>query len=536
MTHRSLLKMCTALAATMTCLSVSGSVLAQNDASADVIIRGGTIYTGAEQPPIVGDVAIKGDKIVYVGATAQDSLTAKRVIDAKGKIVAPGFIDAHSHPDSYIRSNDAAQRTNAPWLMQGASTVIIGVDGGGTPNVADEAATFQREGIGTNVVPYVGFGAIRTRILQHDARAPNAAELEQEKALVVKGMCEGAIGFSTGLFYDPQSYAKDDEVIALAHEAAIRGGLYDTHQRDESDYTIGLMNSVKEALKIGSQAGMPVHIAHIKALGVDVQGMAPQVIALINQARAAGQDVTADQYPWLASGTSLSASLMPRWAQDGGYAAMIKRFDDPPTLAKIEKEMTDNMRRRGGADSLLLTAQGTPWEGKRLSQLAVAWKTTPIQAAIRVMRQSEHGDAVASFNMREDDVEAFMKQPWVVTSSDGSNGHPRQYATFPEEYAVYVKQRHVISLARFIRRSTGLTADIFKLDRRGYLKSGYFADVVVLDPDKYQPKATYVNPRVLSAGVAELFVNGQAAVDGGKVTGALPGRTLVRPKPAQCPA
>lgn len=536
MTYKELLKTRAALATTLICFGVSGSALAQKENAADIIIRGGVIYTGAEQTPFVGDVAISGDKIIYVGTTDQDHLTAKRIIDAKGEIVSPGFIDAHSHPDSYIRSDDASQRTNAPWLMQGASTVLIGVDGGGTPDVADEAATFQRQGIGTNVVPYVGFGAIRVRVLQQDARAPSAAELEQEKALVVKGMCEGAIGFSTGLFYAPQSYAKDDEVIALAHEAAIRGGLYDTHQRDESDYTIGLMNSVKEALEIGRQAGMPVHIAHIKALGVDVQGMAPKVIALINQARANGQNVTADEYPWLASGTSLSASLVPRWAQDGGYPAMIKRFDDPPTLARIEKEMTDNLRRRGGADSLLLTAQGAPWEGKRLSQMAVEWKTTPIDAAIRVMRQSEHGDAVASFNMAQSDVEAFMKQPWVVTSSDGSNGHPRQYATFPEKYTVYVKQRHTISLADFIRHSTGLTADMFKLDRRGYLKPGYFADVVVFDPNSYAPKATYVNPRVLSAGVTELFVNGQAAVDNGKVTGALPGRDLVRPKPAQCPA
>jgi N-acyl-D-aspartate/D-glutamate deacylase len=215
---------------------------------------------------------------------------------------------------------------------------------------------------------------------------------------------------------------------------------------------------------------------------------------------------------------------------------MIKRFNDPQALAKIKTEMADNLRRRGGAQSLLFSRPGLPWSGKRLAQVAADWKVDPVDAAIRILRQSEHGDGVVSFNMIESDVEAFMKQPWVVTSSDGSNGHPRQYATFPEKYTVYVKQKHVISLANFIRHSTGLTADMFKLDRRGYLKPGYFADVLVFDPDTYAPKATYLQPRILSAGVVELFVNGKAAVDGGKVTGALPGRPLLRPKPAECPA
>jgi len=508
------------------------TVLAQSK-TADVLIRGGTIYTGAEQKPFVGDVAISGNKIVAVGPAA-GGFTAKRTIDAKGMIVAPGFIDAHSHPDTFIRSPDPQMRMNAPWLFQGSTTVLIGVDGQGTPDVKDEADSFTRQGIGTNVVPYVGFGAVRRRVLHDDARAPTAPELDQEKALVAKGMCEGAIGFSAGLFYAPQSFAKTDEVIAIAHEAATRGGLYDTHQRDESDYTIGLLNSVKEAIDIGREAGMPVHFAHIKALGVDVHGMAPDVISLINQARASGQDVTADEYPWLASGSSLSASLVPRWAVDGGYPAMIKRFNDPQTLEKIKTEMRDNLRRRGGPDSMLLTAQDMPWTGRKLSDMAAEWKVEPVDAAIRVLRQTTNKDSIVSFNMIEGDVQAFMKQPWVVTSSDGSNGHPRQFATFPEKYAKYVKQLHVVDLQNFIRHSTGLTADMFKLDLRGYLRPGYFADVVVFDPRTFAPKADYVHPRVLSAGVVDLFVNGQAAIDGGKQTNVLSGRDLLRPKPAGC--
>jgi N-acyl-D-amino-acid deacylase len=501
-------------------------------APADLLIQGGTVYTGADAPGAVADVVVVGDKIVYVGPAAARRYSAKRVINAKGKIVAPGLIDAHTHPDTYIRSADARQRLNAPWVFQGVSTVLMGVDGYGTPDVAKDAAWFTEKRVGTNLVPYVGFGAVRSRVLNQDARAPTPAELDKERALVAKGMCEGAIGFSTGLFYAPQSFAKTDEVIELAKEAGKRGGLYDTHQRDESSYTIGLLGSVKEVIQIGREAGLPVHFAHIKALGVDVQGEAPQVIALINQARAAGQVVTADEYPWEASGSSLDASLLPRWSVDGGRPALLKRLDDPATLEKIRTEMAENMRRRGGPDSLLLTAADKPWTGKTLAQMAKTWNLDPRDAALRIIRDNGHGTSVASFNMVEPDIKAFMVQPWVVTSSDGSDGHPRQYATFPMKYAKYVKAEKTITLGEFIRSSTGRTADMFKLKARGYLKPGYFADVVVFDPDRYAPKADYVHPRLLTEGVDELVVNGALVLDGGKLTGQAPGRVLLRTPPA----
>lgn len=510
--------------------------------AADVLIKGGTIYDGTEgAKPYVGDVALRGDRIVYVGRAAD--VAAKRVIDAKGMIVAPGFIDAHTHADSFIRSPDKAKRVNAAWLDQGASTVVIGVDGYGTPDVAADTSKLVASGIGTNIVSFVGFGAIRERVLGQDARAPNPAELDVMKRLVVKGMCEGAVGLSTGLFYAPQSFAKTEEVIAVAREAAIRGGLYDTHQRDESSYTIGLLGSVREVIRIGREAGMPVHFAHLKALGVDVQGQAPQVIAEINAARASGLDVTADQYPWLASGSSLDASLLPRWSVDGGSKALLARLDNPETLARIRTEMKENLRRRGGPDSLLLITAGFPWTGKTLAQIAKEWQVDPLDAALRIIRRGaaakgmseEHGGtAVASFNMAPRDVDLIMKQPWVVTSSDGSDGHPRMFATFPEKYVKYVRERKVIDLTTFIRQSTGRTADIYKIDRRGYLRPGYFADVVVLDPAHYAPRADYVHPRELSVGVKELFVNGELAVENSQTTGATAGRALLRPKPEHC--
>jgi N-acyl-D-amino-acid deacylase len=512
-----------------------GSGYAVAGAPADVLIQGGTVYSGADSPPSHDDVVISGDKIVYVGPDGGQRYDAKMVFDARGKIVSPAFIDVHTHPDTYIRSGDAKQRLNAPWLFQGVATLFIGVDGYGTPEVAQDRALFERQGVGTNLVPYVGFGAVRKLVLHEDARAPSATELAQMRKLVAKGMCEGAIGFSTGLFYVPQSFAKTDEVVALAKEAAIRGGVYDTHQRDESSYSIGLLGSVNEVIQIGRDAGIPVHFAHIKALGVDVQGQAPQVIAAIDVARKAGQNVTADQYPWNASGSNLESSLLPRWAVDGGRAALLRRLNNKAQHEKIQAEMRENLRRRGGAESLLMTSANTPWTGKRLSQMAQDWNVEPIEAALKMIRSGK-GTDVASFNMREDDIRLFMRQLWVVTSSDGSDGHPRQYATFPTKYAKYVRQDKVISLDEFIRSSTGRSADMFKLDHRGYLKESYFADVVVFDPERYAPKADYLHPRRLSEGVEELWVNGAAAIHHGKLTGQAAGRVLLHTPPAgSCP-
>lgn len=525
------------------CALLSGSAAGQGQ-QADVLITGGMVYDGSAAKPFTGDVAITGDKIVYVGLKAP--MSAKRTIDAHGMIVSPGLIDAHTHSDHFLNSADPKQRAVPAWVTQGVSTVFIGVDGAGPPDLKAEFDRYKAQGVGTNVVSYVGFGAIRKMVIGDAARAPTADELAKEEALTIQGMCQGAIGLSTGLFYAPQNFAKTDEVIALAKEAGARGGIYDTHQRDKSSYSIGLMASSKEVLQIGREGHIPVHFSHIKALGHDVWGKSGELIKLIDDARASGQNVTANNYPWLASHTGLDAALIPRWASDGGAAAMLKRFDDPALMARIKKEMAENLDRRGGAQTLLLTSgeadganisKGPPpaWSGKYLSDLATEWKMDPLDAAIRILRESHGHASVVSFNISEADLENFMKQPWVVTSSDGGPGHPREYATFPTKYAVYVKQKHVIDTGFFIRHSSGLTADIFKLDRRGYLKPGYFADVLVFDPNGYVPKADYVHPAVLSEGVQELFVNGVAAVDNGKMTGSLSGRPLPHtPTPGTC--
>jgi len=411
------------------------------------------------------------------------------------------------------------------------TTAFIGNDGGGGTDVAATLATPKTKPVGPNFVTYVGFGAIRSQVIGGANRAPTPAELDKEKALVAKGMCEGAIGFSTGLFYAPQSFSKTDEVIALSQEAAKRGGYYDSHIRDESSYTVGLAAAIDEAIEIGKATGMPIHISHIKALGVDVQGMAPAIIAKIDAARAAGVNITASQYPWSASGTSLVASLIPLWAQDGGDAALIKRFDDPALKQKLREGIAENMRKRGGPHSLLIT-EGQ-WRGKRLDEIAAVMKTDPVSAAIAAIRVHDAG--VVSFNQSEADIAAFMKQPWVMTDSDASSGHPRVWGTFARKYAKYVVADKVISLRDFIERSSSVTAKWFGLTGRGELKPGAFADVVMFDPKTYAAQATYEQPTLPATGVKTVVVNGKVAVDNGKLTGSAAGRALPHtPTPGTC--
>lgn len=495
---------------------------------ADLLIRGGVVYPGGADP-FTGDVAIKGDRILAAGPHL--SIAAARTIDARGMIVAPGFIDPHTHAGPWLASPNTATRLIPAFLLQGVTTAFIGNDGGGSTDVAGVLATPRTRPVGINFATYVGFGTIRGQVVGGADRAPTPAELTREKALVAKGMCEGAIGFSTGLFYAPQSFSKTDEVIALTREAARRGGYYDSHIRDESSYTVGLKAAVEEAIAIGRATGAPIHISHIKALGVDVQGMAPQIVAMIDAARASGIDITASQYPWNASGTSLVASLVPLWAQDGGRAALLRRFDDPALRTKLRDGMADGMRRRGGADTLLIT-EGQ-WRGKYLNQIAAAMHTDPVSAAIAVIRV--HDPATVSFNMSEADIKTFMRQPWVMTDSDASSGHPRVWGTFARKYAKYVRAEKVITLRQFIDRSSYTTAQWFGLKGRGAIRQGDYADVVVFDPQSYAARATYQQPTLPAAGVKAVVVNGRLAVADGKLTGVAAGRALPHtPTPGTC--
>jgi N-acyl-D-aspartate/D-glutamate deacylase len=354
---------------------------------------------------------------------------------------------------------------------------------------------------------------------------PSPEQMERMKVLVDSAMKEGAIGLSTGLYYAPGSYSTTEEVIELARVAAQHGGIYDTHMRDESTYNIGLMNSVRETLRIGKEANIPVMISHIKALGADVWGESSEVIALIDAARKAGVKATASQYPYEASGTSVTASLVPRWAEADGK--LLENIDDPAVQERLIKEMTENLRRRGGAETLLMTAaRDKSIVGKNLAQVAQQRRISPVEAALAIIRKG--GSDVASFNMKESDIEAFMKEPWVMTCSDGSEGHPRKYGTFPRKIHEYVYEKGVLSLEAAVRSGTSLPAETLHIKERGLLKQGYYADVLVFDPKTFMDRATYEDPTVLATGVRYLMVNGQFAVDEGKLTSRIAGKALKR--------
>lgn len=486
---------------------------------ADLLIRGGTVYPGGSAP-FTGDVAVRGDRIVAVGRNL--AVTAKRILDASGLAVAPGFIDPHAHMEGWVTADDASRRLVEPFLMQGVTTTFIGNDGGGRTDIGALLASARTKPVGVNYASFTGFGSIRSKVIGAARRAPTAVELAQEQALVRTAMCEGALGLSTGLFYAPQSFAETPEVVALAKVAGELGGTYDTHLRDESNYNIGLAAAVDEAIGVGREARIPVHISHIKALGVDVHGMAPAIIASIEKARAEGVVVTANQYPWEASGTSLTASLMPLWALDGGRPALLKRLADPALKERLRIEIAENLRRRGGPGSLLVV-EGR-WKGKRLDAIAAEMGVDPVSAAIAAIREADA--STVSFNMAEADIAAFMRQPWVFTGSDASTGHPRTWGSFARKHAVYVRERKVLSLREFIDRSSALTADAFGLADRGRLRPGHFADIAVFDPARYAARATYETPDLPASGMRYVFVNGALAVENGALTGVAAGRAI----------
>ncbi|MGQ0648279.1 MAG: N-acyl-D-amino-acid deacylase family protein [Gemmatimonadaceae bacterium] len=500
---------------------------ARAQASVDVLIRGGRVMDGSGSPGRTADVGIRGDRIVFVGDASRERLTGTRTIAANGMVVAPGFIDPHTHTFGDLQGEHRERRQNAAYLMQGVTTVITGNDGGGPIDVGEQLAKFGRDSIGTNAALFVGFGTVRGRVQGSTSAPATPAQVQQMRLLVARGMEGGALGLSTGLYYAPQSYATTDEVISLAREAASRGGVYDSHLRDESSYTIGLVGAVAEAIRIGKEAGLPVHIAHIKALGVDVWGRSDSVIALIQAARAAGQRVTADQYPYTASGSGVGASLLPRWAEAGGRDSLRLRVADAPTQARLLADMRENLRRRNGARSLLITESGRQdLAGKTLEQVAAERGVEPVIAALDIVLS---GDAsVASFNMNEDDIAKFMTQEFVFTGSDGSSGHPRKYGTYPKKLREYVMEKHLLTLETFVKRSSADVARAFGIVNRGELRIGAFADVVIFDPAAVRDRSTYAQPALLAEGMGYVLVNGTLAVEQGRLTSALAGRGLKR--------
>jgi len=490
----------------------------------DVLIAGGTLYDGSGAPGRRADVAMRGDRIVFVGDAGGAGIVARRTIDATGLVVAPGFIDPHTHTQADLSGERG--RANLAYLMQGVTTVATNNDGSGPLGIGALLARWDSTGIGTNALVFVPQGSVRGEVMGMSDKAPTAAQLRRMEALVERGMRDGAFGLSTGLYYAPGSYSTTEEVVALARVAAAHGGIYDTHQRDESSYTIGLLASVREVLRIGREARIPVHISHIKALGVDVLGDADTVISMIHAAQREGLTVAACQYPYDASGTSLVSALVPRWAEVGGRDSLLSRIAAATSHARLAAEMRENLRRRGGAGAMLIvSARDTALEGKRLDAIAAARGVEPVEAALTIIRTA--GDqSVASFNMDGKDIDAFMRADFVTTCSDGSSGHPRKFGTFPRKIREYVLDRHVLTMERAIESSSSQPARDLQIARRGRIEAGWFADVIVFDPRTIRDLATYAEPERLATGMRWVFVNGRAAVEGGKPTGVLAGRAL----------
>ena len=493
----------------------------------DVLIVNGTVYEGTLDSPTTNNIGIIGDRIVSVDAPADAA--ADLVVDATGRVVVPGFIDPHTHAEDDLLTEE--NKLNINFLTQGVSTVFIGVDGEGLNDRENDVAFMEEHGTGTSVAYYTGHETARRAAMGLENRAPTADELDVMRDFVEAEMRAGALGLSTGLFYVPGSYAETSEVVELAKVAARFGGVYDSHLRDESSYNIGILGSIKELIQIGEEADIPVHAAHLKALGRDVWGQSGDIIGLVAAARERGVNVTADQYPWRASGTSLQSSLVPDWVRADSEEAMFERLANADLADGIREEMEANLWRRGGEESFLITGE-SEWRGKTLEQIAEEMELDPIDAAVEVVRGGN--PSVASFNMNPDDIDVIAVQPWVMTGSDGSNGHPRKYASYPKAYQEMVVQKSLFPLERFIYRSAGLVADFFNLCDRGYIREGLKADIAIIDLDNFQPVADFQNPTELATGVTDMLINGRLAISGSAPTGTLPGEVVNRQK-LTCP-
>ncbi|WP_332712141.1 N-acyl-D-amino-acid deacylase family protein [Pelagibacterium mangrovi] len=524
--------------AVLTCAlltSTAGSAIGQDSANAavDVIIEGGFVFDGTGAPWMRADVAIAGDRIVAVGRLGE--MEADRRIDASGLYVAPGFIDAHTHAGEGLATAELSH--GQPLLAQGLTTVFVNPDGGGPVDLAAQRNDFLTHGIGLNIGQMVPHNSVRRAVMGDVDAHADEVQIEDMRELVRAGMEEGAFGLSSGLFYAPGSFADISEVVELAKVAGEYGGLYTSHIRDESDYTIGLIAAVEEVIHVAREADVAGIVTHVKALGPRVWGYSQAVIHRIEMARAEGVEMWVDQYPYDASATGLSSALIPRWAMDGGTDAMLERFDDAGVMADMEPEIAENLERRGGADRIQIRtfAPDTSVEGMLLSDIAEDRGLDPIDTTIAMLQEAEGSVGIVSYNMHASDIEAFMVQPWRMTASDGDlvpmdEGvpHPRSYGTFPRMLAHYSRDLEVVPLSTAIHSMTGLPATVHRLDDRGFLFPDMMADIVVFDLAALDDVAEFTDPHQLAEGIDYLFVNGEMAIDGGEFTDVLSGRVLNR--------
>lgn len=499
----------------------------------DVLIQNGRVMDGSGNPWIRSNIGIRGGTIAAIGRLP--GARGTRVIDAGDRLVTPGFIDTHSHAAEGLAR--AELRQGQPLIAQGVTTIVGNPDGGGSVDLAKQRAALEAGGLGPNVALLIGHGAVRSSVLGSANRGPTVDELEKMRALVRRGMAEGAFGLSSGLFYTPGSYAKTEEVIELTKAAAERGGLYTSHVRDEGSYNVGIVASVEEVIRIAEESNTVGIVSHVKALGPDSWGLSHAITERIDRARARGVQVFTDQYAYAASSTSLRAALLP----DGVTAPAAEHLSKPSAMSAeqravfeaAEKIATENLRRRGGAEAIMFAhyRADTSREGKTLAQVAAASGRSAVLEALDMIA---HGSAsIVSFNMSETDIAHLMRQPYTMTSSDGGlvlmtegKPHPRNYGAFARKLSLYARERGVVSVETAIRSMTSLPASVFGMRDRGVLREGAAADIAIFDPAKIVEKSTYTDPHRLAEGMFYVLVNGQVVLDRGQFTSAMPGKVL----------
>jgi N-acyl-D-amino-acid deacylase len=527
----------------------------------DVVIKNGHIIDGSGNPWVSGDIAIRGDRIAAIGNL--ENVRGKRVIDAKGLVVSPGFIDMLGQSEASLLIDNRSLSK----VSQGITTEITGEGGSIAPQTDLTLAPLQpildhykltvdwttldgyfkrleKSGTPLNIGTYVGLGQVREAVLGDVDRAPTAAELEKMKTLVAQAMQDGAFGVSTALIYPPGHYAKTEELVELAKVAAEYGGIYATHMRSEGQSE---PQAIDEALRIGREADLPVEIFHLKVSGKTRWGNMPKIVGQIQAARAAGQDVTADMYPYIAGGTALASSLPP-WVADGGMEKILERLHDPKIRAKIKAEMAADHPNwenlyfdSGGGSGVMVSGVVNPelkkFDGKTVAQIAEAQKKSQLDTLFDFIIADKGQTGALYFMANENDLVFGLKQPWTSLcldagelSLDGplyeSHTHPRAFGAMPRFLGRYVRDQHLLPLEQGIRKMTSLPAQRERLLHRGLLKEGYFADITVFDPATIKDLGSYSQPAQISEGVKYVFVNGQLEFEDGKLTGVTSGRPL----------
>ncbi|MPZ16616.1 MAG: amidohydrolase family protein [Luteitalea sp.] len=502
---------------------------AQSDASVDILIRGGLVVDGTGRAPFTGDVAVKDGRITEVGQL--DATSAETIIDAQGLVVAPGFIDVHTHADRVARTPDAENFTR-----MGVTTIVAGNCGSSVVDVGEALREIERTKVALNVATLVGHNTVRATVMGRARRPPTDRELERMRAMVAQAMRDGAIGLSTGLEYVPGTYAETPEIVALAEEACRSGGLYTTHMRNEGT---AVERAVTEAIEVGRQASCPVQISHLKIDSPSRWGRSTQLLQAIQDAQQAGVDVRADQYAYAASSSSLSIRF-PSWVLEGGAAAIEKRLADTETWQRIQKEIRATLTERGFKDfafAIVASHEADPSvNGLSIADIAEKRHGSrslehQLEVARALMRAG--GARMVYHVMSEEDVRRIMRDPSVAVASDASvlelgDGvpHPRGYGNTARLLAHYVRETQTLQLEEAVRKMTSLPASHFGFRDRGVIEAGARADLVLFDQKQVDAPSTFEKPHAYATGIPHVLVNGVFVIRDDKPTGARPGMVL----------